>query len=213
MGDDHELRLLLEPLHDLDEPVDVRFIERRVELIQHAERAGLDHVDGEEQRDRRHGAFAARKQADRLRLLAGGTRHDIDAALQRVAFVQQGERGFATAEEFREHLLEIDLHLLEGVREELLRGAVDFLDRLENLVLGREQISLLAGEEFVAFFQFVVLGDRLHVDRTDGIERAPLLQHLGLQYGPIGRGIGFGQFGQLLQFLLVIAAEPFAQVA
>ena len=42
---------------------------------------------------------------------------------------------------------------------------------------------------------------------------ARLAGDVGLERGPIGRGIVFGQLGQFLEFLLVIAAESLAQVA
>ncbi len=84
------------------------------------------------------------------------------------------ERRLTAAEKLGEHLLEIDLHLLEGLGEELLRGPVDLLDRLEDLVLGGEKVGLLAGEELVALLQLVVFGDGLQVDRPDRLERGPL---------------------------------------
>ncbi len=58
VGDDDELRVVDEAVEHLDEAVDVRLVERGVELVEHAERAGLDHVDREQQRDGGHRALA-----------------------------------------------------------------------------------------------------------------------------------------------------------
>ena len=106
--------------------------------------------------------------------LPGRAGVDLDAALERVGLVLERERRLAAAEKLGEHLLEVDLDLLEGLREELARGAVDFLDRLQDLILGREQVGLLAGEELVALLQLVVLGDGLEIDRPERVERGPL---------------------------------------
>ena len=44
---DDELRTLQEPFEDSDEPVDVEFIQWRVQLVEHAEGARFHLVDGE----------------------------------------------------------------------------------------------------------------------------------------------------------------------
>jgi len=87
--DDDELRVRQESLQKPDEPVDVRFVQRRVQLVQHAERAGLDLVNGEQQRHRRHRLLAARQERNRLQLLARRPRHDVNPALQQIVLVHQ----------------------------------------------------------------------------------------------------------------------------
>ena len=59
-----------EPLQDADETVDVRFVQRRVQFVQHAERAGPDLVNREQQRHGGHGLLAAGQQRDALQLFA-----------------------------------------------------------------------------------------------------------------------------------------------
>ncbi len=49
VGDDDELGVFEEALEDTDEAVDVGFVEGGVELVEDAERAGFDLVDGEEE--------------------------------------------------------------------------------------------------------------------------------------------------------------------
>ena len=71
VGDDDELALRDESVQHADEPIDVGFVERRIHFVEDAERARPHHVDGEEQRDRRHGALAAGEERNALQLFAG----------------------------------------------------------------------------------------------------------------------------------------------
>jgi hypothetical protein len=80
-----------------------------------------------------------------------------------------------------EHLLKVHLDLLERLREERACGAVDFGDRLQDLVLGREHVGLLAGEERVTLLQLVVLGNRLEIHRSERFQRRPLRRRIGFQ--------------------------------
>ena len=112
-----------EPLQHADEAVDVRFVQRRVQLVQHAERAGLDLVDREQQRHGGHGLLAAGEQRDGLQLLAGRAGDDVDAALQHVVLVREDQVGFAAAEDLGEHDAEVVADLVEGLGEHLLASA------------------------------------------------------------------------------------------
>ncbi len=55
-----------EIVQHVEEAADVGLIQRSVQLIQHAEGAGLHHVDGKEQGHRRHAALTTGEQADGL---------------------------------------------------------------------------------------------------------------------------------------------------
>ena len=80
VGDDDELGVLEEAFEDVEEAVDVGFVQRGVQLVQQAKGAGLDLVNGEEQGDGGHGLFAAGKQADVLEAFAGWAGDDVNAA-------------------------------------------------------------------------------------------------------------------------------------
>ncbi|MPN15485.1 hypothetical protein SDC9_162819 [bioreactor metagenome] len=60
--DDDELRMNQEPLQHANEPVDVRFVQRCIQLVQHAEGTRLHLVNGEEQRHGRHGLLTTGEQ-------------------------------------------------------------------------------------------------------------------------------------------------------
>ena len=174
VGDDDELRAVDEAVEHLDEAADVRLVERRVEFVEHAERAGLDHVDREQQRDGGHRALATGEQRDRLQLLAGRLGDDLDAGFERVALVEQHEVGLALlAEEFLEHVAEVDLRTWAKVSEKQALGfLVDALDDFEQLGLRGDQVVVLVAQEVVAFLEFLELLDGIEVDRAHRIEAA-----------------------------------------
>ena len=78
---DDELRLSGKFLEHAHEAVDVGVVERGIDLVEDAERAGLDLVDGKEQGDGRQRPLAARQQADILQALAAGAGDDVDVGL------------------------------------------------------------------------------------------------------------------------------------
>ena len=57
--DDDELRFAHEFLQQIREAPDIRFIEGRVQLVEHAERRWFHHVEGEEQGHGREGLLPA----------------------------------------------------------------------------------------------------------------------------------------------------------
>ena len=79
MGDDDELAVVDETVEHFDEAIDVGFIKGRIQLIKHAERTRLDHVDREQQSHRSHRSLTTRKQCDRLQFLAWRFGDDLDA--------------------------------------------------------------------------------------------------------------------------------------
>ena len=119
MGDHQELGETGELADDIREAVHVGVVEGSVELVEHAERRGLHHIDGEEQCDGGHGPLAAGEQRDAAQLGARGLGDNFDAALKRVFGLNHGKVGRATHEEALEGELEVFTHLFEGVSEEL----------------------------------------------------------------------------------------------
>ena len=81
MRHDDELRLAGKFFEHAHEAADVGVVERGIDLIEDAKRAGLDLVDGKEQGDGRQRPLAARQQANVLQALAAGTGDDVDLGL------------------------------------------------------------------------------------------------------------------------------------
>src|SRR5262245_49859574 len=98
MRDDHESRPAEELLEHVDEPADVGLVERSIDLVEDAERAGAELKDGQEQGDRRESLLAAGEERVVERGLAGGRGDDLDAAIQHVHALLEHDVGLAAAE-------------------------------------------------------------------------------------------------------------------
>ena len=98
-----------ERLERLGEPADVGLVERRVDLVQHAERGRPDLEHREQQRDGGQRPLAAGEHGQRLRLLARRSRGDLDPGRREVGRVGEREPGEAAAEQLLEPGVEGDL--------------------------------------------------------------------------------------------------------
>jgi len=118
----------------LNKTTDVAVIQCCIKLIKHTEWRGLDLEDSKEQAHSCHCAFATGKQCNRLWTLAGRTRYDVNASLQRIIFAfKQDKFGLTSIEEFCEHLLEVGVGLFESLLKKLAGFFVDVVDHLKNL--------------------------------------------------------------------------------
>ena len=97
VGNDEELRVVGESVQGLTEATDIGVVECGIDLVEHTERAGLDHINREEQSDCGHGALTTGEQCDALQACARGSGNDLDSGLQRVFGIDQFEVGIATA--------------------------------------------------------------------------------------------------------------------
>src|SRR5438094_903423 len=171
--DDDELRVLLHAAEHLDEAADVGIVERRIDLVEEAEGARLVLEHAEHQRDGGQRLLAAREQLDALQPLAGWLRDDLDAALERIGFVEQRQPGAAATEQRAERLLKIAIDGEERFRETLTRRFVDPPDRFARLRDRFDEIVALRRQEPVALVELVELLDRHHVHRTEPLDPAP----------------------------------------
>src|SRR5262245_56863719 len=174
--DHHELRLVAEAAEQVQEPLHVRVVERRIDFVQQAERGRLHQVDREQQRDRGERPLAARHQRDALEVLPARLRDDLDLGFHRI-LAQHAQLAVAALEQRLEDVLEVRVHLLERLAEQLRRGDVDLLDGLEQLRLGLVHVLTLLGEEREALLLAAVLLEREQVHGADALEpRARLLE-------------------------------------
>ena len=93
----------------------VRLVERRVDLVEHAERHRADLEHRQQQGDRGERALAAREHRERLALLAGRARRDLDAGRREVVRLGQRQLRLPSPEQ-----------LLEATRE----GTLERRERL-----------------------------------------------------------------------------------
>ena len=80
-----ELRHLFQ---QVAEAHDIGVVERRVDLVEHADRRRVGEEHGEDQRQRRQRLLAAGEQRHDLRLLARRARHDLQARFQRIVRIR-----------------------------------------------------------------------------------------------------------------------------
>ena len=174
MGDDDELRLFGEFFQKLGKFVDVRFVERRLDFVEHAEGHGTEHQDGEQDGDRRQRAFAARKKGNLGQFFPRRAGDDLDArgeGIVRFGIVHLQFR-FAAAEQFSEQFFEILVDLVKARVELLLHLPFQFfesgarvVDALLHVVALGAHLLVLRGERLV-FFEGVV------IDRAEGVDLA-----------------------------------------
>ena len=111
-------------VHQIAEALDIVVVERRIDLVEHADRRRIGEEHRKDQRHRRQRLLAAGKQRHRLRLLAGRAGEDFEAGLERVFGFDQLQLGRAAAEQMREQPLEMAVDHIEGGQQPLaaLRG-------------------------------------------------------------------------------------------
>ena len=148
MGDGDEARVgaLAHFVEQVAEALDIIVVERRVDLVEHADRRGVGEEDGEDQRERGQRLLAAGEQRQRLRLLARRAGDDFEPRLERIVGFDQLQFGRAALEQGREQVLEMRVDDLESGEEPLAPFLVESLDR------GAQTLDRLG--------QIVALGDR-----------------------------------------------------
>ena len=83
------------------EALDIGVVERRVDLVEHADRRGIGQEQREDQRDRGQRLLAARKQGQRLQPLARRLRHDLEPGLERIVRIDQRQMRLPAVEQGR----------------------------------------------------------------------------------------------------------------
>src|SRR5499433_3932951 len=165
--DDDQLRTAAQLLEDLEQPLQVGVVQRRLDLVQHVERrrAGLE--DGQQEGDRGQRALAPRQQGQPLDLLARRPGLDVDAGGQHVVGLGQHQAALAAGEQPREDLLELGRGVGERRREHLLDPVIDLFDHGEQVPPGLLEVFELGGEERVALLQRRELLQGERVDLTE----------------------------------------------
>ncbi len=130
VGDDEEARLgrARHLLHHVAEAVDIGVVERRVHLVEHADRRGVRQEHREDQRERRQRLLAAGEQRQHLRLLAGRAAEDFEAAFQRIVALDKLKLRLAAGEQDLEQPFEMRLHRVEGFEQALAAFLVEVPD-------------------------------------------------------------------------------------
>src|SRR5262245_29756610 len=173
--------------------MDVRIVEGRVHVVEHAERAGPVVEDREEQGQSRERPLPAGHERHSLEALTPRLRHQFDAQLQGVFFALLGrhhaELGAPALEEPLEDLGEVPVDLVERFLETLLRGAGHATQRPVEIPHGLNEVVVLAPEELQALLQLSVLVIRDEVDRAHALELGRELFVARLHGLDVSRGV------------------------
>ena len=167
---------------------DIGLVERRIDLVEQAERRRIQPEDREHQRDRSQRLFAAGEERNRADALARRARHDGDAGREQV-IAGQLQIGVSAAEQTREQLLDAGIDAIERFLEARARFLVDLADRaFERFERGRK-VGELRVEIGLALRLFVEFLDRGEIDR---FEAPDLLLEIGKLALPL-LGLGLGR--------------------
>ena len=101
-------------MQGLTEAANIRIVEGGVDLVEHAKWTGLDHVNGEEQRDGSHGALTTREKCHAFKAGAWRSCDYFNTRLQRIVGVDELEVRLATARDLSIGEGKIFLHLFNN---------------------------------------------------------------------------------------------------
>ena len=178
---DDELGSRLELLQHRHIAPDIRVVERRVNLVEKAERAGLGEEDAEQQREGDERPLSAGQQVDALRALAARRRVDLDVAVERKVGVCQPQFALAAAEEREKDVAEILLYFHERREEQFARRNIDFADRLLQCTLGLGKIRALPLQEVEALLLLGVFLNRERIDQAKCVDLRAHIVRFGAQ--------------------------------
>ena len=117
---------------------------------------------------------------------------DLHAGFEDVLLLGEHQIRAATAEQIREHLLEIGAHLVECFGEHLTRLLVNAGDHLFQLGLGVHQIFVLRVEEIEALFDLLIFVDCHQVHWPHAVDLVLHLLDFRPDDFPVGGGVGLG---------------------
>ena len=148
-GDEAGVGALAHLVEEIAEALDIIVVERRVDLVEHADRRGVGEEDGEDQRERGQRLLAAREQRQRLRFLAGRLGDKFEPGFERIVGFDQLKLGLAALEQGLEQVLKVAVDDFEGGDEPLAAllveaadGGPEPLDRLGQIIaLGDQPVA------------------------------------------------------------------------
>jgi len=167
MRDEQKLGCLRKAAQQPEETVNVGIVQRGIDFIQDAKRAGLEQVEGKQERNGDQGLFAAGELLQQLWALPARLGKDLNRGFQWVTLPEAQIRFVALAEKEAKEPLEVAAHLLEGIPEALHGNCVglgnDALKRLRRLL----QIGILPLQELEPFGELLVFVQCTEIDRFE----------------------------------------------
>src|ERR1700752_2787203 len=148
----------------------VRFVKRRVDLVQQTERRRTVMEDAQDERKGSHRLLAAGQQQHVLQTFYGWLSNDVDARLEHVVGVDQTHFAASTAKQLLEQRAEILVDLFERVTETLARAALDLAQRFFVCRYAVDDVLPLHRQEQQTLLGFRQFFERHHVHGAKAIE-------------------------------------------
>src|SRR5207237_3822955 len=161
--DDDELRVGRHRNNFVGETPDVRFVERRIDLVEQTERSRPIMKYSQDQCQGGHRFFTAREEEHILQTLARWLRDYVYTGFKFVVRVNQAHLATAAAEEFLEQFAEVLIDLLKGVAEAFARTPLDFAQRFLSSRNSTCDVVALGSQKREALVCFGKLFQRHHV--------------------------------------------------
>ena len=167
VGDDDEAGGGEELFEHVDEAANIRFVERGIDFVEHAERARPVLENGHNERDGGERFFAAAEERVGEGGFSGWGGDNLDARLFTVGPWLEHQVGVTAAERFAVKQLEVLTNDFECFQEHSLAVLIDLADQFQQPVLRLDEVAVLAVERIEARLERIEFLQRLHVYRAD----------------------------------------------
>jgi len=189
VADEQELRALAHLADQIAVALGVGIVQRRVHLVEQAERRRVELEDREHERDRRQCLLATAEQMDGAVLLARRLRHHLHASVQDLV-ARHHQLRVAAAEQAREHAAEVFVDLVEGAAQQVACFEVDLVDRVFQRRDRFAQVGHLRVEKHLALAGRAELVQRCQIHRTERGDLFLDAVDLGLQAPELDAALG-----------------------
>ena len=153
-------------------PAHVGLVQRRIHLVQHAERTRLELKDPHQQAHRCQRLFSTAQQKHVLHLLARRRRNQVNAAFRGVRFIGQIHRCLPAAEQLHKRVGKVLIDLGKRLVELRIADVGDLLDRPHGVRNGVQQVLALCLQKLMPLRRFGKLFQRHHVHRPHRLQLA-----------------------------------------
>ncbi len=171
VGHDQKSRLcfLGHILQQSTKPLDIGVIQRRIDLIENAERCGLAAEGSKNKRQRRQCLLTTREKRQGRELLAGRLGKDLQSGLEWVIAADQPQMRLPTVEHAAEQRLEVSVNLDKNRLKPLAPLFFQHIDRAAQTTDGRSQFFMFAHQMIGLAARLAIFFLRQKIDGAEGL--------------------------------------------
>ena len=131
-------------VQQVTKPGNIGIVQRGIDLVKHADRAGVGKENRKDQRHRGQGLLAARKQREGRELFAGGLAHDLQPGIQRVVALHQYQVGGAAAKQVAKQHGEVFVNGFKSLQKPFAALGIEVGNAVAQLGDSRFEVSLFS---------------------------------------------------------------------